>query len=163
MPAALGILFPVPFNYLVVTLSAPVNFDVLDFPGMGCVVGKSFYHVFWAKLFVYCLPVIILDLVSRFQVYQLRKKHPIEDNSGRQTMLDVGGLEGWTGGAKERVSLKGQRVKWNNHEELPSWKKKIARTILIADIKSSMAGWRFAFIYLLYPSAPASCLYTHVA
>jgi hypothetical protein len=153
MPAALGILFPVPFNYLVVTISGPVNFDLLDFPGMGCVVGKSFYHVFWAKLLMYCLPVVILDIVSRVQVYRLRKSNLIEDNSGRHPVDSDG----------KPVNKKGGMVKWTLNDELPSWKKKIARTILIADIKSSMAGWRFAFIYLLYPSAPASCLYTHVA
>jgi hypothetical protein len=116
MPAALGILFPVPFNYLVKVVSAPVNFDVVDFPGMGCVLGRTFYHKFWMKLIVYILPVIVLDLITRVKVWQLRKAFPIENNTPG------------------------------------SWKKKVRRTILMADIKSSTAGWRFAFIYLLYPS-----------
>eukprot|EP01043_Picozoa_sp_COSAG02_P046779 COSAG02_NODE_4411_length_5386_cov_8.551352_1_plen_1421_part_00 len=72
LPSRLRIPFPRGITRLLKSFTAIINIDILNLPGLACVVGSSYYTKFIANMLAPVLVILILRAISKWHIARLR-------------------------------------------------------------------------------------------
>jgi hypothetical protein len=73
--------FPAFFSDIMDALGSVVNVDVLNLPGLSCMLGNSFLRKFAAKMLMPGLLLLLVKLVCRVHLHRIRTKVPGDRNA----------------------------------------------------------------------------------
>jgi hypothetical protein len=137
LPDRIGIPFPENITVLLKNMQLLVNVDILNLPGLSCIVGSSFYRKFLANMLA---PLFIILVTWGLSKRHLRKLRSVTMPMPTNLDQDLDSI-GPVGSEARRRQLR-RRVNF-----------KVSRAIVASKIQAPYYGFICFIVYLRFPAA----------